>query len=292
MNSSGRTRLYLKDAYKQRINKAEDKIIGEDDMESLPELVTCLTGLVNSNQVLEIETHIQDSNDEELVTEIQEITDDAFEKCCERSHPLFIHMLITFVGINPNAIIGNNMLHTKPVHCAAAKGKNGTLLYLHYTHNTPLDHVDKNQNNPAHLAYLQGKIDTGNLLIHLKPELKEKKNSSGRTRLYLKDAYKQRINKAEELQRHKVYGPKAREICKDMYDTTDEFTLAELHWELLYLRKKARGMDFRDLAMELPVDFENGEAQVISQNVIDFVNRLIDIVGQRDPLLKGIWQFL
>ena len=67
-----------------------------------------------------------------------------------------------------------------------------------------------NQNSPAaHLAFLNGNIDAGNLLIHMAtPELRNKKNSSGRTPIDLKDAYNNRIRKAEDLQSHEKYGSK------------------------------------------------------------------------------------
>ena len=77
-----------------------------------------------------------------------------------------------------------------------------------------------NQNSPAaHLAFLNGNIDAGNLLIHMAtPELRNKKNSSGRTPINLKDAYNNRIRKAEDLQAHEKYGSKAKELCKEMYE--------------------------------------------------------------------------
>ena len=132
----------------------ELKSMDESDIESLPELVTCLKAIVNSELIVKTAISIEESQDEETNEQINDITNEALNICCERSYPLFLHLLIDYVGMDPNAIIDNNMLNTRPVHKAASNGKSGTLVYLHYTHNVPLDQMDKNQNNPAHLAFL------------------------------------------------------------------------------------------------------------------------------------------
>ena len=85
---------------------------------------------------------IEESADEETKEQFKDIPNEAASIFGASDHiPCVLQLLMDYVGMDPNGIIDNNMLSTRPpVHKAASNGKSpGTLVYyLHYTtHNVP-----------------------------------------------------------------------------------------------------------------------------------------------------------
>ena len=134
---------------------------------------------------------------------------------------------------------------------------------------------------------MHGKKEAGKLVLRFQPDVRNKKNSSGKTPLQLYKYYLSRLEKEDEILKDKEHKDTAKALIDDIQDKKDEYTLAEGLFELSLLKKKSKKMKFRDLAKSVSVNYESGEAKEVTLKVIEFIEKLAEKIGEMNDIYKG-----
>merc|ERR1739842_8728 len=112
-------------------------------------------------------------------------------------------------------------------------------------------------------------------------------NSSGKTPLQLKNAYLSRLGKEEEIMKDDEHKEAAKELIDEILDKKDEENLAKGLLDLSLLKIKSKKVTFRELAKEVSVNHESGEAKEVNQALIEFMEKVAKKVGEKKSIYKG-----
>ncbi|CAL4120906.1 unnamed protein product, partial [Meganyctiphanes norvegica] len=210
----------------------------------------------------------------------------ALEFTCEKKYQLFLHMLVTKARIDPNVIL-DDMLQTRPLHHAAAEGNIDAVAYLIQACNVDINVVDMNKNNAAHYAYLNGHINTGNYLIENQKLLNQTENSSHKSPLHLKKAYKERVKELEMQQLNERLSNELNEKLKVITEQSNEYELSKHLMDLSMFKKHVTKKTFRELAEEKLVNYNKGEGRLIYNEIVSFIENVGKYISMNRKYLHG-----
>ncbi|CAL4104166.1 unnamed protein product [Meganyctiphanes norvegica] len=247
----------------------------EDEPVSLQEFLRCLNQLRKNIVPLSKEKFKlhQKKRDRRLtITCSKKILLEALEFLCEKKYYLFLHMLIAHIGLDPNITL-NDMLQTCALHHAAAEGNTGIVAYLIQSCDINRDVVDRNGNNAAHYAYLNGHMSTGNYLIEYRPQLEQMINSSMKTPLQLKYAFNDRAKNLDNQQLEENTRNMLNEKLQVACEQSNETELTKFLINLDNFQKDIRKSTFKEIALKKLVDYNVDEGRLIYEEIVSFIKR-------------------
>ncbi|CAL4061868.1 unnamed protein product, partial [Meganyctiphanes norvegica] len=256
---------------------------------SLPEFLSCLKQLGKKITSISNEKYKLQKKDGEhrcQIVNTEKILIQAMEFSCEKKSPLFLHMLIVHAQLEPNAIL-DEMLETRALHHASAEGNAVAVTYLINACDINSYVLDRNGNNAAHYAYMNGHINTGNFLLESKPKLTIMENNSLKTPLHLKEAYKDRVEQMEFQQLEAKLRDELNEKLQVVCEQSNESELTNLLLELSMFKKDVRKSTFKELALEKLVDYNNGEGRLIYKEIVCFIGEVGKCISMNNEYLRG-----
>ncbi|CAL4091024.1 unnamed protein product, partial [Meganyctiphanes norvegica] len=209
----------------------------------------------------------------------------ALELTCKKKYNLFLHMLISHAGVNLSDPL-DDMLKTHAIHHAAAEGNKGTVAYLLHSCNIESDVKDRFGNNAAHYAFMYGHSETGDYITAFKPELKDMKNSSEKTPLDLKVAFKDKVKKLKN-QKLLDNNKELKVMLNDVYEKNNELDLVTIHLDMCLLRRKIRKLTFAELSQESLVDMSTDENKSIFKEVLGFIDQVGLYISKKNKYFQG-----
>ncbi|CAL4256325.1 unnamed protein product, partial [Meganyctiphanes norvegica] len=256
---------------------------------SLQEVLSCLDQIQMKIIPLSKEKYKLNKNNGNILLTIcssETILIQALEFTCEKKYNLFLHMLVANAGLDPNVIL-NDVLQTRPLHHAAAEGNIDAVAYLIHACDVNTNVLDRNGNNASHYSYLYGHINTGNYLIENKTQLNQMKNSSMKSPLHLKCAYKDRLKELGIQNMEKKISNELNEKLTFVCEQSNEYELTKLLMDLSMFKKDLIKKTYKDLALDKLVDYNKGEGRLIYNEIVSFIEKVGLYISMNSKYLDG-----
>ncbi|KAK3886637.1 hypothetical protein Pcinc_009284 [Petrolisthes cinctipes] len=216
---------------------------------------------------------LQENNITEMSLESNELLDTTlhtgFQVACENSLYTMIHLILTVGGVGINDVL-EKVSRSTALHVAASHGHLGMCNFL-MKHGASKSSLDRARRTPAHLAFMFGHSDAGDLLVTGVEAERDMANSCPRELL---DSFKIYM---------KFYELDAKLRVKPQ-EENDANGLIRAH--LRHFKQKWCGKI--DMAVRaLHVNFTKGEAKEIKEALATELKRLLEELGEKNPLFAS-----
>ncbi|CAL4163596.1 unnamed protein product [Meganyctiphanes norvegica] len=263
-----------------QLNKG-NHIPNDDTATGFLELLSCIEDLSNIIRINESKLNIIQSNKTCKYSNIytNNVLLKSVKLATEKNYRTFLHLLFT-IGEQSLDVQLNNLIRSLPLHHAAATGNFCAILYLSVTAKAYGNVLDRNNNTPAHLAYMNGYRYIGDYICKNVQNVKSMKNNAGQTPTNIREAFQEY---------EKLYNiVKEEEETDESVNLTEQIDGMSLTTRLLdHWLSKSKSMSFRKIMDNSIVNYSFGEAKLVQSLVIDFAKSIGNKIAEYNPLLKG-----